>query len=193
MFKEISPLDGRYTDRLSHLGEYFSEFALMRSRVLVELRFLLALDESNLFPKFTSDEIKNIRFYQDNFSDTDYLRIKEIEKTTNHDVKSCEVFLQEKLNLKQPNMIHFGLTSEDVNNLAYTFLFKAYVENEQLPQLETILKILIGHAEGWQDVPFPARTHGQMASPSTGGKEMAVFLTRLVRQYKKLISFRDFA
>ena len=189
MIKEISPLDGRYADRLSHLGEYFSEFALMRMRVMVELRFLLALDESGLFEKFTADEIKRIQYYQDNFSDTNYQRIKEIEKTTNHDVKSCEIFLQEKLNLKQPNLIHFGLTSEDVNNLAYTFLFKEYLEKDQLSQLETILKILVDHAGAWQDIPFPARTHGQMASPSTGGKEMAVFLTRLLRQYEKLKSF----
>ena len=189
MFKEISPLDGRYYDRLSHLGNYFSEFALMRSRVLVELRFLLALDESGLFEKFTSEEIDKIQFYLDNFSEADYQRIKEIEKTTNHDVKSCEIFLQEELDLKHPNMIHFGLTSEDVNNLAYTFLFKDYLEKEQLPQIETVLKILIEHAANWKDVPFPARTHGQMASPSTGGKEMAVFLIRLIRQYERLKSF----
>lgn len=190
MFKEISPLDGRYADRLSHLGNYFSEFALMRSRVLVELRFLLALDESGLFKKFTENEIKKIQFYKDKFSEADYQRIKEIEKTTNHDVKSCEIFLQEKLDLKKPTMIHFGLTSEDVNNLAYTFLFKDYLEKEQLPQLKSILQILISYAESWIEVPFPARTHGQMASPSSGGKEMAVFLTRLLRQYEKLKSFK---
>jgi adenylosuccinate lyase len=190
MFKEISPLDGRYADRLSHLGNYFSEFALMRSRVLVELRFLLALDESGLFKKFTEKEIKMIQFYNDKFSEADYQRIKEIEKITNHDVKSCEIFLQEKLDLKQPNMIHFGLTSEDVNNLAYTFLFKDYLEKEQLSQLEIISGILISLAESWKDIPFPARTHGQMASPSTGGKEIAVFLTRLLRQYEKLKSFK---
>ena len=190
MFKEISPLDGRYADRLSHLGNYFSEFALMRSRVLVELRFILALDESGLFKKFTEKEIKMIQFYNDKFSEADYQRIKEIEKITNHDVKSCEIFLQEKLDLKQPNMIHFGLTSEDVNNLAYTFLFKDYLEKEQLSQLEIISGILISLAESWKDIPFPARTHGQMASPSTGGKEIAVFLTRLLRQYEKLKSFK---
>ena len=132
MFKEISPLDGRYADRLSHLGNYFSEFALMRSRVLVELRFILALDESGLFKKFTEKEIKMIQFYNDKFSEADYQRIKEIEKITNHDVKSCEIFLQEKLDLKQPNMIHFGLTSEDVNNLAYTFLRIIWKKNSFL-------------------------------------------------------------
>jgi len=189
MNREISPLDGRYGDRLAHLGEYFSEFALMRMRVIVELRFLSALDESGQFEKFSSGEIDSIQNCMNNFSESDYKRIKEIEKITNHDVKSCEIYLQEKLNLKQPNMIHFGLTSEDVNNLTYTFLFKAYVEKEQLPQLEEILKVLIDHAKAWQNTPFPARTHGQMASPSTGGKEMAVFLTRLLRQYEKLKSF----
>jgi adenylosuccinate lyase len=86
-------------------------------------------------------------------------------------------------------MIHFGLTSEDVNNLAYTFLFKEYLEKDQLPQLEAILKVLLNHTKDWKDTPFPARTHGQMGSPSTGGKEMAVFLIRLFRQYDKLKSF----
>ena len=190
MSKEISPLDGRYADRLSHLANYFSEFALMRMRVTVEIRFLLALDESGLFGRFHANEIDSIQKYLKSFTENDYNRIKEIEKTTNHDVKSCEIFLQEKLNLQQPNMIHFGLTSEDINNLAYTFLFKEFLEKEQLPQLEAVLKILIKHAGAWQNNPFPARTHGQMASPSTGGKEMAVYLNRLLRQYEKLKSFQ---
>jgi adenylosuccinate lyase len=190
MFKEISPLDGRYASRLSALGEYFSEFALMRARVLVELRFLEALDETGLFEKLTSEEHVQIKQVGKNFSEQDYLEIKEIEKTLNHDVKSCEVFLIKKLGLKNPNMIHFGLTSEDVNNLSYNFLFRDYLKYEQLPQLKDLIRELLVHAENWKDVPFPARTHGQMASPSTGGKEMAVYISRLVRQIEQLDKFK---
>jgi len=190
MDKAISPLDGRYGKRLEALGEYFSEYALMRSRVIVELRFLKALDKSGLFEKLTSTELEKIDAIEKEFSTEDYRRIKKIESRLNHDVKSCEVFLQEKLQLKQNNMIHFGLTSEDVNNLAYSFLFKEYAANEQLPQLKELILVLADLAEKWKDDPFPARTHGQMASPSTAGKEMAVFANRLLRQYKLLKDFK---
>ncbi len=190
MDKAISPLDGRYGKRLEALGEYFSEYALMRSRVIVELRFLKALDQSRLFDKLTPAELKRIDDAEQNFSVKDYRQIKDIESKLNHDVKSCEVFLQEKLQLAQNNMIHFGLTSEDVNNLAYSFLFKEYVKDEQLPQLKELILVLTGLAEKWKDDPFPARTHGQMASPSTAGKEMAVFASRLLRQYKFLKDFK---
>ena len=190
MDKAISPLDGRYGKRLEALGDYFSEYALMRMRVAVELRFLLALDASGLFPKLNKDELARIRQTEENFSQAHYRRIKEIESKLNHDVKSCEVFLQEKLNLRQNNMIHFGLTSEDVNNLAYTFLFKKYVQQKQLPQLETLILLLKNLANKWQEVPFPARTHGQMASPTTAGKEMAVYANRLLRQWRLLKGFK---
>ena len=190
MDKAISPLDGRYGKRLEALGDYFSEYALMRMRVVVELRFLLALDANGLFPKLNKDELARIKQTEEIFSQQDYRRIKEIESKLNHDVKSCEVFLQEKLNLRQNNMIHFGLTSEDVNNLAYTFLFKEYVQQEQLPQLETLILLLKDLAKKWQDVPFPARTHGQMASPTTAGKEMAVYANRLLRQWRQLKDFK---
>ncbi len=190
MDKAISPLDGRYGARLEHLGDYFSEFALMRMRVLVELRFLEALDETGLFHKLTADELARMEDVQQNFTEADYRRIKEIEAGINHDVKSCEVFLLERLELRQPNMIHFGLTSEDVNNLSYSFLLKEYLENEQLPQLKQLIETLLKLAERWADVPFPARTHGQMASPTTGGKEMAVYISRLMRQYRLLKNFK---
>jgi len=186
MNKAISPLDGRYGARLEHLGDYFSEFALMRMRVTVELRFLRALDETGLFSKLTTDERTRMDDVQQHFAEADYRRIKEIEAEINHDVKACEVYLQEKLQLNQPNMIHFGLTSEDVNNLSWSFLLKEYLENEQLPQLRDLIQTLLTLAENWAAVPFPARTHGQMASPSTGGKEMAVYISRLMRQYRLL-------
>ncbi|RQV96687.1 MAG: adenylosuccinate lyase [Calditrichaeota bacterium] len=189
MDKSISPLDGRYGKRLEHLGEYFSEYALMRMRIITELRFLEALNRTKLFKPLSVKELETIHSTENNFSENDYKRIKEIEAVINHDVKSCEIFLQERLGLNQPNMIHFGLTSEDVNNLAYTFLFKEYVEKEQLPQLKELIGVLTGHAKNWADIPFPARTHGQIASPTTGGKEMAVFIARLIRQYNLLKNF----
>ena len=188
--KAISPLDGRYGRRLEHLGEYFSEYALMRMRVLVELRFLQALDATGLFSPLSADERGRIKSLQNAFDEDAYRRIKEIESRINHDVKACELFLREKLALKQPNMIHFGLTSEDVNNLSYSFLLKEYLEEEQLPQLKMLIETLLSHAESWAETPFPARTHGQMASPTTAGKEMAVFIARLLRQYRLLKAFR---
>jgi len=190
LFKPISPLDGRYSSRLAHLGEYFSEFALMRMRVHVELRFLLALDKTGFFPKLSDGEQKNITRQENGFTEADFARIKEIEADINHDVKACEVFLREKLGLAHPNMIHFGLTSEDVNNLAYSLLLKAYVEEQQIPQLRELMTHLLNHCRNWKAVPFPARTHGQMASPTTAGKEMAVFLSRLLKLYQRLKNFK---
>ena len=186
----ISPLDGRYGKRLEHLSAYFSEFALMRSRVFVELVFLEALDATGLFPSLDQSERERIAHYKKDFGLSDYRRIKEIEQTINHDVKACEMFLRENLGLRHPNMIHFGLTSEDVNNLAYTFLFRDYVHEVQLPRIKEMLLILLDMVRRWRAVPFPARTHGQMASPTTAGKEFAVYLTRLLRLYRALREFR---
>ena len=186
----ISPLDGRYGERLKQLGQYFSEFALMRARVQVELHFVRSLDSKGLFPKLQVKELEKIDHYLHHFSEEDYRRIKGIEKKINHDVKACELFLREVLELRQPNMIHFGLTSEDVNNLAYSTLFKEYLLHEQLPLLERLMKQLLKFVKEWKDVPFPARTHGQMASPTTAGKEMAVYLNRLLRVYRELNTFR---
>lgn len=186
----ISPLDGRYAERLSHLSDYFSEFALMRSRCRIELLYVLALDSTRLFPPLTSDEKERITTALDLFSEQDYDQIKAIEATTRHDVKACEMFLREKVKLADNNLIHFGLTSEDVNNLAYNLLFKEYLAQEQLPQLNNLLNTLCDLAEQWKTIPFPARTHGQKASPTTAGKEIAVFLNRLHRQYRKLKEFR---
>ena len=182
----ISPLDGRYAERLRHLADYFSECALMRARCRIELLYVLALDDARLFPPLTSEEKDRIAAALRLFSEQDYAQIKAIEATTRHDVKACEMFLREKICLINNNLIHFGLTSEDVNNLAYNLLFKEYLEQEQLPQLKNLLNTLCDLAEQWKTIPFPARTHGQKASPTTAGKEIAVFLNRLHRQYRKL-------
>ena len=185
----ISPLDGRYGKRLQHLGLYFSEYALMRMRVIVELRYLKALDKTGLFEKLSDEELTAIDKIIDSFSEEDYDKIKEIEGKLNHDVKSCEVFLRENLPLKNKNMIHFALTSEDVNNLSYSLMFLDYWRKEQLPQLENLLNRLREMTESWKSIPFPARTHGQMASPTTAGKEFAVYLSRLYEQFNRLKTF----
>lgn len=186
----ISPLDGRYGKKTVRLGKYFSEFALMQKRTEVELKYLIALNETGLFVKFTKKEMSNIKNIINDFKLEYYSEIKNIEKKLNHDVKSVEVFLIEKLSLKNPNMIHFGLTSEDVNNLSYSLLLKEYLKNEQLPQVEKMMKTFFEKADGWKSTIFPARTHGQMASPTTAGKEISVFLNRLFLQYKRLNKFK---
>jgi len=190
MIHAISPLDGRYKKRLQHLSTYFSEFALMRARCQVELLYVKALNETGLFSKLTLEETQRIELALKNFSNEDYQRIKEIENTTRHDVKACEIFLREKVRLENNNLIHFGLTSEDANNLAYNLLLKEYLEHELLPLLKKLIEKLCELASQWKSIPFPARTHGQKASPTTAGKEIAVFVNRLLRQYRKLKEFR---
>ena len=192
MLKAISPLDGRYHKRVEALGDYFSEYALMGARIWVELQYLLALDKTGMFPPLNKREIKRIEKLSQNFTKDDYDAIKEIEATLNHDVKSCEVYLIRELKLRRPNMIHFGLTSEDVNNLSHTLLLKKYRDEYQLPQLKSLLAYLGKKIGIWKSVAMPARTHGQMASPTTAGKELAVFASRLLRQYTALknLTFR---
>ena len=189
MSYEISPLDGRYAGRLGHLGRFFSEFALMRYRCKVELLYLNAL-QGGPFPELTPEETARVDDALAEFSDEDYRGNKKVEKTTNHDVKACELFLAEKLGLRHPEMIHFGLTSEDVNNLAYSLLLKDFVAEEQVGAVELLARQLLALALDWKGIPFPASTHGQPASPTTAGKEVAVFLSRLVRQLSKLKKFR---
>jgi adenylosuccinate lyase len=186
----ISPLDGRYAGKLVAHREYFSEKGLMYYRCKVELLYVLALDEAGLFEPLNAEEKANIQDCIDNFTEADYLRIKEIEAVTNHDVKACEIFLRERTGLRDVNMLHFALTSEDVNNLAYNFMLKDYLEEQHLPQIESVLNKLIELAEQWKNIPFPCRTHGQKASPSTAGKEFAVFINRITRIYKELKNFK---
>lgn len=186
----ISPLDGRYGSKLEQLSHYFSEKALMRMRTKVELMYLLALNDTQLFTPMNEVGKRSILRALDEFTEEDYQQIKTIERTTNHDVKAVEIFLREKLSLQDNNLIHFALTSEDINNLAHSLLLKEYLEEVHLPQIKELIKKLAALANDWKSIPFPARTHGQKASPSTAGKELAVFINRLVRQYKKLKDFR---
>ncbi len=190
MLKSISPLDSRYYKRVEPLGDYFSEYALMGARIWIELQYLLALDKTGLFNPLGKREINRIEKMSENFTKKDYDAIKEIEATLNHDVKSCEVYLIRELKLRQPNMIHFGLTSEDINNLAHSLLLKKYRDEYQLPQLKSFLIFMGKKIVEWKSIAMPARTHGQMASPTTAGKEMAVFASRLMRQYTALKNFK---
>lgn len=185
----ISPIDGRYAAKVEGLSDFFSEKALMHHRCKVELLYLLALNETGLFPPISSEEKSKVEATLKEFTEADYQRIKEIEHTTNHDVKACEMFLREKTGIQNVHLIHFGLTSEDANNLAYTLMLKGYRDTYQLPQIKTLLTTLGELAEKWKHIPFPSRTHGQKASPSTAGKEIAVFINRILKVYHLLNGF----
>jgi adenylosuccinate lyase len=186
----ISPLDGRYAASTGLVAAHFSEFALMRARIHVELTHVRALDEIRLFAPLTSDNLQQMARLEADFAESDYLAIKAIEGKVRHDVKACELYLRGALTLANPNQIHFGLTSEDVNNLAYAINMREYVKQVQLPLWHQQLSELLQIAQRWRAAPFPARTHGQHASPTTAGKEIAVYLTRLLRSYAELRTTR---
>lgn len=186
MLTALSPLDGRYAMKLNPLRGYFSEFALQKYRVIVELRFLAALgDEGNIpeVKKFSKAELALIDALISNFGETESKRIKEIEKKTNHDVKAVEYFIREKLeksSLKDRlSFVHFSLTSEDVNNLAYGLMLMGAIKNELLPKLTEVEKAIRIRARSWKTTPMLSRTHGQPATPTTVGKELWVFAERL--------------
>src|SRR3989338_3260759 len=182
----ISPLDGRYFEKTRALALYFSEEALMKYRVMVEGEYLIALsvEKKTILRKFTSKEIKKIRNLY-NLSDSDFKHIKKIETTTNHDVKAVEYFIKEKhskTSLKDSlEWIHFGLTSEVTNNIAYGLTLSKATANILVPKLKEVNHELELLAKHYRNLPMLARTHGQPASPTTFGKEMGVFAHRLGR------------
>ncbi len=178
----LSAIDGRYRNQVQHLDEYFSEFALIKYRVFVEIEYLLFLSRKKFF-SLSPKTGKALKKLQQNFSLTQAQQIKEIEKTTNHDVKAVEYFLKDELEKAGGNdakeWVHFGLTSQDVNNTAIPLLWKHAVEFEYLPDLlnfNTQLKLV---AKEWKSLPMLARTHGQPASPTILGKEIMVFVERI--------------
>jgi adenylosuccinate lyase len=186
----ISPLDGRYRSQLQQLGEYFSEYALIKYRVQVEVSYLIFLSEKKFFTISLGTK-KYLVALVENFNLEDALEIKKIEKTTNHDVKAVEYFLKTKLkNTKDAEIkewVHFGLTSQDINNTAIPLLWKHAVEIEYLPFILNLKKQLAILANQWRNTPMLARTHGQAASPTTLGKEMMVFVERIQNQIELLI------
>lgn len=190
--KAISPIDGRYANVTASLSEYFSEQGLMRYRVLVEIEYFIALYDSGIsqLKSFPKEKLSAIRSIYKNFNDENALEIKRIEKTTNHDVKAVEYFIKQefdKLGLDAfKEFIHFGLTSQDVNNTATPLLLKEFLHKEFLPKLNNTIKLLEGQSIDWKTVPMLARTHGQPASPTRLGKEIEVFVVRLKNQLVQL-------
>lgn len=183
----ISPVDGRYFSTTQTLAPYFSEFGLMHFRVRVEVEHFIALTyalpELSTVPKDREEGLRNLYLQ---FSETDAQAIKEIEKTTNHDVKAVEYFLKKKLEEiglgKHKEFIHFGLTSQDINNTAIPLSLKEFTEKEYLPGIQQLTSALTALAVKWKDIPMLARTHGQPASPTRVGKELYVFIERINRQ-----------
>jgi adenylosuccinate lyase len=186
----ISPIDGRYRQQLHHLDEYFSEYALMKYRVLVEVEYFLFLSSKKFFslPAATKTAIREMA---ENFSLEDAQKIKDTEAITNHDVKAVEYFIKEKLDgLKAGEVkewVHFGLTSQDINNTSIPLAWKHAIEFEYLPGLLNLKRQLELLAFEWRDIPMLARTHGQPASPTMLGKELMVFIERIENQVELLI------
>ena len=193
----ISPVDGRYRSKVDEIAEYFSEFGLIKYRVMVEVEYFIALCEIPLpqLKDFDRALFKPLRAVYRKFETADALRIKEIEKTTNHDVKAVEYFLREKfdaLNIPQyKSFIHFGLTSQDINNTAVPYSLQAAFNNVYLPLLDKVTLQLYHRAGEWAEVSMLARTHGQPASPTRLGKEIEVYVERLQTQMGllKLVPF----
>jgi adenylosuccinate lyase len=187
----ISAVDGRYRKQVQHLDEYFSEYSLIKYRVLIETEYLLFLADKDFF-KLSHKAAKHLKKMNEEFGLEDAQEIKQIEYTTNHDVKAVEYFIKnelEKCGAKDiKEWVHFGLTSQDINNTAIPLSWKYAVEHEYLPallNLNTQLKLL---AKEWKDIPMLAHTHGQPASPTRLGKEIMVFVERIENQVEQLIS-----
>ncbi|MDR0332089.1 MAG: adenylosuccinate lyase [Dysgonamonadaceae bacterium] len=188
----ISPVDGRYRDKTAGLADYFSEYALIKYRTHVEVEYFIALCEQGIEPlnQIQDEKMAALRDIVANFSESDAAHIKEIERTTNHDVKAVEYFLKEKfdeVNLSDyKEFIHFGLTSQDINNTATPLMWKDALELDYIPELENLRSLINQYAKEWKDIPMLARTHGQPASPTRLGKEFQVFAYRLCEQIKVL-------
>ena len=181
----ISPIDGRYANATKELTEYFSEYALIKYRLKVEIEYFIFLAEKKFF-KLDNKQKNQLRDVVINFSIEDAETIKQTEKTTNHDVKAVEYFLKSTLDtiglsaLKE--WVHFGLTSQDINNTAVPMLWKDSMELEYLPAILNVQQYIYKLAQSWKDIPMLARTHGQSASPTKLGKELMVFVERLENQ-----------
>jgi adenylosuccinate lyase len=188
----ISPIDGRYRGKVDELAQYFSEFGLIKYRVLVEVEYLIALVNSGIDPlqDFPKERFEDLRAIYTNFTEADALEIKATERVTNHDVKAVEYFLKDKMTAlgleKQLEFVHFGLTSQDINNTSIPLSLKEAIVNVYIPMLEKVIDKLIGYATDWKDIAMLAKTHGQPASPTRLGKEIYVFVERLTIQLNQL-------
>ena len=203
--KNISPLDNRYVNKILDIRDCFSEYSLVKERFNIEIDWLIYLCSNKKFltndlkkvPIISNQSIKKLSNFKNAFSDKDVLRIKKIEQTTNHDVKAVEYFirdfcLKDRSLSKYVNLIHFGLTSEDINSLAYAIMIKNGI-GIHLKKIKLFNKLLKKYSKDWKNISFLSRTHGQAASPSTLGKEMKVFNARLEREISLLKSIRPLA
>lgn len=188
----VSPIDGRYAGKTAPLREYFSEYALIKNRVRVEIEYFIALSGFGIKQLDGVPCPEELRKIYVNFSLEDAEKIKTIEKTTNHDVKAVEYFIKERFREmgleRYCEFVHFGLTSQDINNTATPLSLKEALEQVVYPKMDAIIEDLDTKAEEWKDIPMLAKTHGQPASPTRLGKEMAVFVSRLNEQKSQLVS-----
>jgi len=187
--QHISPLDGRYYNSVKELSEYFSESALMGYRLKVEIEYLIALGNEKAIknlPPFSKDEQTRLRKIYHNFNTAGAEKVKKIEATTNHDVKAIEYYIQGKVRKSLHPWIHFALTSEDVNNLSYSLMWQDGLYLVYLPALQSVNKELKKMARKYKNASMLALTHGQPATPTTFGKELAVFCARLNRQIDQI-------
>jgi len=193
----ISPIDGRYSDKCNPLSDYFSEFALIKYRVFVEIQYFTELANIPLpqLKELTDNDKKNIENISKKFSTEDALRVKNIEKDINHDVKAVEYFIKEefdKINLsKYKEFIHFGLTSQDINNTAVPLMLKDSIKKVIMPSFVKVQKLINTISMSLKNIPMIARTHGQPATPTTFGKEFNVFEERLINQIETLASIQN--
>lgn len=194
MLTKISPIDGRYANKTQSLSDFFSEYALIKYRIWVEIQYFVALIQLPLpqLESFPKEKLPDLERIANKFDVAEAEKVKGIERTTNHDVKAVEYYIKEQLdqlglsNYKE--FIHFGLTSQDINNTAFPLMLKHAVYAVYLPELALIIKKLEGLAEEWATIPMLARTHGQPASPTRLGKELAVFVERLKVQQVQIMS-----
>ena len=190
--KAISPIDGRYAGQVVELSDYFSEYALIKYRIYVEVEYFAALCSIPLqqLKGVTANQIEQLRDIYRNFTIENAVEIKNIEKTTNHDVKAVEYFIKGKLEkiglLNYGEFIHFGLTSQDINNTSVPLSLMEGIREVYLPKLESVLDVLIHLAKEWEEIPMLAKTHGQPASPTRVGKEINVFVVRIKEQLSML-------
>lgn len=193
----ISPLDGRYASKTSRLRNYFSEFALIKQRVVVETKWLAFITQNNVFPeipKLSADSLQKLSDISNKFDINSAIRVKEIEKVTNHDLKAVEYFIKEELSRKESDqlseiteMVHFGCTSEDINNISYALMLKSFNEEILYDSLTEVILFLRKLAHHHSSDSMLSKTHGQPATPTTLGKELANFAVRLARQRKRYL------
>lgn len=189
LLKAISPLDGRYNTVVSPLNEYFSEYALYKYRVFAEVKYLIYFLRTVRKQKISEDTVKKLNKFLSEFSVAEADKIKQIEEKIRHDVKAVEYYLQpimKKIGLGDTEFLHFGLTSEDINSIAYGLAIKTALQAIIIPELSALISDLTNIARTYKGVPMPARTHGQVAVPTTFGKEIIVFAARLAKETEHL-------